>query len=56
MLCGTNLVISGCLKKIFNNLYTPLFNYEIYEHIISYRSDGHAENDIFYAKTCVDKM
>ena len=27
-------VISGCLKKIFNNLDTPLFDYAIYDVVI----------------------
>lgn len=46
----------GCVKKIFNNLNSPLFSYEIYDMIMSYRSDGHLENDIKFLRTCVGKM
>lgn len=40
-MCGTYLIILGCVKKIFNNLNSPLFSYDIYDQIMSYRTDGH---------------
>ena len=56
VLCGTCLFIAGCLKKIFNNLNSPLFSYEIYEQIISYRSDGQLPNDIKFLQACISSM
>lgn len=41
VMCGTYLIILGCVKKIFNNLNSPLFSYDIYDQIMSYRTDGH---------------
>lgn len=56
VLCGIWQTILGCLKKIFNNLNTPLFSFEIYDQIMSYRSDGHLQNDIKFLRTCISKM
>lgn len=46
----------GCAKKIFNNLERPLFSYEIYGKIISYRSDAIKENDIEFVRKCIAMM
>lgn len=40
VLGGNYIIYLGCAKKIFNNLELPLFSYEIYDQIISYRSDS----------------
>lgn len=40
VICGNFVSNIGCLKKIFNNLFNPLFSYTIYDQIIAYRSTG----------------
>lgn len=53
---GTFLIYLGCAKKIFNNLELPLFSYEIYGKIISYRSDAIKENDLEFVRKCIAMM
>lgn len=56
VVCGNLSAKIGCLKKIFNNLYVPLFAYDIYESIAGYRPTGREEDDIEFAYKCVNRM
>ena len=49
-------IICGCLKKILNNLYVPLFSYQIYEKIIAYRSSGTEEADVEFILSFIELM
>lgn len=50
------LLIEGCLKKIYANFYIPLFSYELYDMVMSYRSTGKEQDDLEFIRTVLVRM